>query len=122
MTDDTDLPATQADLDALDSKNNTDKLGIQTGLRNDTLVVQLTIAFQTADLLDKVNQAKSTDWSDRLAKNIIVRLKRNFQYIDRLLIVEMRRKVNDESMKNDGNLKVIFEQISTIIIITLVQE
>ena len=111
---DADLPGTQAELDALDPKTNGDKLGIRAGLRNDTAVEQLTMAFQTAGLLDKVNQAKTTDWSDGLASSIVTRLKRDYQPIDRISRVDMRRKMNEVSMKNDDDPKVIFEQISII--------
>ena len=111
---DADLPATQADLDALDPKSNADKPGIRAGLRNDTAVAQLTMAFQTAGLLDKVNQAKTTDRSDGLATSIVARLKRDYQPIDRISRVKMRRKLNVVRMKNDDDPKVIFEQISTI--------
>ena len=58
---DADLPGTQAELDEIDPKKVTDKAGIRAGLRNDTTVAQLTMAFQTGGLLDKVNQAKTTD-------------------------------------------------------------
>ena len=61
LKDNIDLPITQADLNALDPKINTDKPGIRAGLRNNTAIAQLTMVFQTASLLDKVNQAKSTD-------------------------------------------------------------
>ena len=111
---DTDLPGTQAELDALDPKKVADKAGIRAGLRNDTTVAQLTMAFQTAGLLDKVNQAKTTDWPDGLATSIVTRLKRDYQPIDRISRIEMRRKMNEVSMKNDDDPKVIFEQISTI--------
>ena len=111
---DADLPGTQAELDALDPKKVADKAGIRAGLRNDTAVAQLTMAFQTAGLIDKVNQAKIMDWPDGLATSIVTRLKRDFQPIDRISRVEMRRKMNEVSMKNDDDPKVIFEQISTI--------
>jgi len=71
--------ATQAELDALDPSSNADKPGIRAGLRNYSAVAQLTMDVQTAGLLDKVNQAKSTDWPNGLAKNIVARLKRDFQ-------------------------------------------
>ena len=72
------------------------------------------MAFQTVSLLDKVNQAKTTDWPDGLATSIVTRLKRDYQPIDRISRVETRRKMNKVSMKNYDDLKVIFEQISTI--------
>ena len=104
-----DLPATQAELNVLDPKSNTDKPGIRVGLRNDTAVAQLTMAFQIAGLLDKVNQAKTTEWPDGLATSIVTRLKRNYQPIDKISRVEMRSKMNKVSMKNDDDPKVIFE-------------
>ena len=111
---DADLPGTQTELDALVPKTNTDKPGIRAGLRNDTAVTQLTIVFQTAGLLDNVNQAKTTDWPDGLASSIVTRLKRDYKPIDRMARVGMRRNMNEISMKNDDDPKVIFEQISTI--------
>ena len=106
---DVDLPATQTEFDALDPKSSTYKPRIRAGLRNDTAVAQLTMAFQTASLLDKVNQVKTTDWPDGLATSIVTRLKRDCQPIDRISRVEMRRKMNKVSMKNYDDLKVIFE-------------
>ena len=111
---DADLPGTQAELDEIDPKKVADKAGIRAGLRNDTTVAQLTMAFQTGGLLDKVNQAKTTDWPDGLATSTVTRLKREYQPIDRISIIEMRRKMNEVSMKNDDDPKVIFEQILTI--------
>ena len=69
---DTDLPGTQAELDALDPKSNAAKPGVRAGLRNDTAVAQLTMPFQIAGLLDKVNQTKTTDWPDGLADNLLI--------------------------------------------------
>ena len=106
---DADLPGTQAELDTLDPKTNGGKPGIRAGLRSDTVVAQLAMAFQTAGMLDKVNQAKTTDWSDGLASNIVTRLKRDYQPINRISRVEMRRKMNEVSMKDDDDRKVIFE-------------
>ena len=110
---DADLPGTQAELDALDPKSNAAKPGVRAGLRNDTAVAQLTMHFQIAGLLDKVNQTKTTDWPDGLAASIVTRLKRDYQHIDRISRVETRRKMNEVIMKNDDDRKVIFEQIST---------
>ena len=78
------------------------------------------MVFQTASLLDKVDQAKSNDWPDGLTKHIIARLKRDYQPINRISRVEITRKLNEASIKNNDDPKVIFEQISTIKIIMLV--
>ena len=114
MQTDADLPTTQADLDAPDLNRNPDKPRIRTGLRSDTTVVQLTMAFQIAGMLDKVNQTNTADWPDILVTNIVARLKHDYQPIDRILRVETRRKLNEVSMNNYDDPKVIFEQMSTI--------
>jgi len=111
---DADLPGTQAELDKLDPKKVADKAVIRAGLKIDTAVAQLTMAFHTAGLFDKVNQAKTTDWSDGLTTSIVTRLKGDYQPIDRISRIKMRRKMNKVSMKNDDDPKVIFDQISTI--------
>ena len=111
---DADLRGTQAELDDLDPKKVVDKAEIRAGQRNDTAVAQLTMSFQTAGLFDKVNQVKTTDWPDGLATSIVTRLKQDYQPIDRISRIEMRRKMNEVSMMNDDDPKVIFKQISTI--------
>ena len=49
-----------------------------------------------------------------MATSTVTRLKREYQPIDRISIIEMRRKMNEVSMKNDDDPKVIFEKILTI--------
>ena len=68
----------------------------------------------TESLLVKLNAGKSTYWPQGLACEVIVVLKATYQPTDRISRVELRRKLNNVSMKKTGDPKDIFEQLSGI--------
>ena len=82
--------------------------------RNNVAMANLTMAFGTQQLLGLIYKAQTTAWPGGLAHLVVQGLKKKYQPVDMVSMVEMRQAMNGVSMKKDDDPSTLFEQISGI--------
>jgi hypothetical protein len=111
-TPEADMPASDADV--IDTTTDKGKRQRACKARNAVAVANLTMAFETDQLMSLVYQAQTTDWPGGLAHMIVLGLKERYQPVDMVSMVEMRQAINKVTMKKDDEPTVLFDQISAI--------
>jgi hypothetical protein len=78
-------------------------------------IANLTMSFSTHQLLGLIYKAQTTAWPGGLAHLVLVKaLKKKYQPVDMVSMVEMRQAMSGVSMKKDKDPSSLFEQISGI--------
>ena len=117
LSDSVDLPTNQEEYDEMAAKaspTDEEKKKIRNAKANETAVAQLTMAFQTTDLLTFVKESKSKEWQHGLAWKIIKNLADEYEPKDEVSKVELKRDLNNVTMQEDDDPKELFSQLTTI--------
>ncbi|KAL7571064.1 hypothetical protein ACA910_003778 [Epithemia clementina (nom. ined.)] len=111
-TAETDLPASQAAADALDPKKDVAELAA--ARRNEIAFANLTMALRSQQCVGLLRKAKTTAWPQGLAWKVVDQLHKKFAPTDMASKIEMRKMINNVSMKPHEDPATLFEQISAI--------
>jgi hypothetical protein len=82
--------------------------------RNMMAIASLTMAFQTEGLMNVIYKAESDDWPSGKAHIVVELLFKKYKPVDTISRVEMRQRLNQVSMKNNQDPKVLFDQLASI--------
>jgi hypothetical protein len=77
-------------------------------------IASLTMAFQTDGLINLMLKAESADWPSGRAHLVVDALFMKYRPVDTISRVEMRTRLNNVSMKNNQDPKVMFDQLASI--------
>jgi len=83
------------------------------GKVNIMAMAALAIAMTTEELICKIHEASDADWPGGKAYKVIKLLDAEYQPTDRYSLAEIRRKLNQISMKDSQDPRILFEQIAT---------
>ena len=72
-------------------------------------IASLTMAFQTEGLMNVIYKAESDDWPSCRAHIVVELLFKNYKPVDTISRVDMRQHLNQVSMKNNQDPKVVFD-------------
>jgi hypothetical protein len=107
-----DLPTSNAL--TLDASTDAGKRAKACNNRNNIAMANFTMSFATQQLLGLIYKAQTTDWPGGLAHLVVTALKKKYQPVNTMSLVEMRHAVAAVSMKKDDDPSSLFEQISGI--------
>ena len=107
-------PNNYEDFLALDPNDADTKVMAKRLIQNNVAIAQLTLAFESEGLLNKVYACQDDNWPEGMAWKVIESLLEEYQPKDRISKVEMRRRLNKVKMGKKDNPKVLFEQLAAI--------
>jgi len=110
----TDLPADQAEADALTGTDAATQNKIKAVTRNDIAIASLTLAFTTDEMLSLIMETQTDEWPDRLAYNVVKQLEYRYRPSDTMALVDERIALNKISMKKKEDPKKLFERIKEV--------
>ena len=109
---DPNLPATEgAAIDTTTAAGKAQAVALE---RNMLAIASLTMAFQTEGLINLMLKAETTDWPSGRAHLVVDALFMKYRPVDTISRVEMRTRLNNVSMKNNQDPKVLFDQLASI--------
>ena len=114
LSDDNDMPLSQAVANGLDTKDSKNKPALKAVTRNNVAMAQLTMAFETQALLSLTDTIKNSDWPGGLATKLVEKLKKKYRPSDRIAAVQLKRKLNKLEMGEYDDPSILFEKIATI--------
>jgi hypothetical protein len=107
-----DLPASDATV--IDETTDIGKRQAAAKQRNSIAMACLTMAFTTDAAMSVVFKAKTTEWPGGLAWMVMDMMRKKYSPQDLVTRAELRNKLNNLSMADGDDPKVLFEEISTI--------
>jgi hypothetical protein len=107
-----DLP--DSDSTVIDETTDIGKRQAAAKQRNSIAMACLTMAFTTDAAMSVVFKAKTTEWPGGLAWMVMDLMRKKYRPQDLVTRAELRNKLNNLSMADGDDPKVLFEEISTI--------
>jgi hypothetical protein len=107
-----DLPASDATV--IDETTDIGKRQAAAKQRNSIAMACLTMAFTTDAAMSVVFKAKTIEWPGGLAWKVMDLMRRKYRPQDLVTRAELRNKLNNLSMADGDDPKILFEEISTI--------
>ena len=111
------LPDSQEEYDKLlllDSPTDDEKKKIKAGYANDIAIAQLTMAFESASLINKIGDCKTKEWPHGLAYMIVTKLQDEYEPKDTVSKIELRRDLSAVYMKKNDDPEVLFSKLAKI--------
>ena len=107
-----DLPT--SDSEVLDPNDAGDKKKIAARARNNKAMANLTMSFQSEQLMGLIYKAINTDWPGALAYLVVKALKSKYMPVDMVTMIDLRRAMAAVKMNKGEDPTTIFEQIAGI--------
>jgi len=109
-----DLPASQAEAEALTGSSEETKKKLAAVDRNDDAMANLTLAFTTDELISMILASQTAEWPEGLACNVIKELIKKYKPDDVMSLVDEKVALNKIRMSSSDEPSVLFDQITAV--------